>query len=172
LREDVTIVPTGGLDKVATFIALLGANKLKMAVLHDYRGTDEQRLVDLMRQKLISAKMVLNASQFRDLASIGKSGGPTDLEDLFSAQQYLDFFNLGFAARLSGTGLSEPNLPQGDRIIDRIDRYLASAGIKLRSDGGFNHHVPASAFARSGVTPDNDTLNRFEELFRAVNSLF
>src|SRR5205814_2796587 len=29
LREDVTIVPVGGLDKVATFVALLGANGLK-----------------------------------------------------------------------------------------------------------------------------------------------
>jgi hypothetical protein len=36
LRDDVTIVPVGGLDKVVTFVALLGANGLKLAVLHDY----------------------------------------------------------------------------------------------------------------------------------------
>lgn len=35
LRADLTIVPTGGLDNVATFVSLLGASGLKLAVLHD-----------------------------------------------------------------------------------------------------------------------------------------
>ena len=65
LREDITIVPVGGLDKVATFVALLGANGLKLAVLHDFRGAPEQRLVDLVKDKMISPKALLNASQFR-----------------------------------------------------------------------------------------------------------
>jgi hypothetical protein len=64
LREDVTIVPAGGLDKVVTFVALLGANGLKLAVLHDYRGAPEQKLMDLVKQKMIAPKAVLNASHF------------------------------------------------------------------------------------------------------------
>lgn len=35
LREDVTLVPTGGLDKVATFVSLLRGSKLEIACLLD-----------------------------------------------------------------------------------------------------------------------------------------
>ena len=54
LASDITIVPAGGLDKVSTFVALLGANGLKLAVLHDYNGSPDQRLADLVKHKLIS----------------------------------------------------------------------------------------------------------------------
>jgi predicted ATP-dependent endonuclease of OLD family len=71
LRNDVSIAPVGGLDKLVTFIALLGANKLKLAVFHDYRGAPEQKLLDLMREKMIASKAILDPSQFRDLAKLG-----------------------------------------------------------------------------------------------------
>ena len=57
LRDDVTIVPVGGLDKVATFVALLGANGLELAVLHDYRGAPEQKLTDLVKEKMIGPRL-------------------------------------------------------------------------------------------------------------------
>lgn len=173
LREDITIVPTGGLDKVVTFVALLGANGLKLAVLHDYRGAPEQKLVDLVRQKMISPKAVLNASQFRDLANIGASGEPTDTEDLFAASIYLDMFSGAFARQLDGSPLALADLPPGSRIIERLERHLVARGIQLRPTGGFNHYVVASHLASHPPTElDPDTLSRFEALFRAVNSLF
>src|SRR2546428_10568313 len=125
LREDIKIVPVGGLDKVVTFVALLGANGLKLEVLHDYRGAPEQKLVDLVKQKMISPKVVLNASQFRDLSKIGISTQATDTEDLFAADLYLEFFNKAFAKLLNGSAVKESDLPLGDRILDRIERHLA-----------------------------------------------
>jgi AAA ATPase domain len=173
LRGDITIVPTGGLDKVVSFVALLGANGLKLAVLHDYRGTPEQRLLDLMRQKMISAKAVMDVSQFRNLTKLGVSGQPTDLEDLFDLSLYLSYFNRAFAKQL-GTGLvRESDLPSGDRVINRIERHLITSGIQLRPSGGFNHYTPASAFASSPPSSlSTNTLGRFEALFRAVNAVF
>jgi predicted ATP-dependent endonuclease of OLD family len=53
MHEDITIVPAGGLDKVVTFIALLGASGLQLAVLHDYHGVPEQSLMDLVKRKMI-----------------------------------------------------------------------------------------------------------------------
>jgi hypothetical protein len=173
LRSDVTIVPVGGLDRVVTFIALLGANDLKLAVLHDYKGSPEQRLIDLVRHRIISAKAIMDASQFRDLTNVGVSGRPTDIEDLFEPTLYLQYFNAAFTRQLAGKTVSESDLPPGDRIIDRIDRYLTASGIQLRPSGGFNHYTPAVAFATSPpaiLSPD--TLARFEALFNAVNSLF
>jgi hypothetical protein len=171
LRPDITIVPTGGLDKVVTFIALLNANRLKIAVFHDYRGAPEQKLLDMMREKLIASKAVLDASQFRDLAAIGKSGRPSDTEDLFEPATYLHYFNEAFKAGLSGTAIGESDLPASDRIIERLERYMASKSIQLRPSAGFNHYLPAIALARDPSVIDAITLRRFEELFKAVNAL-
>lgn len=173
LRDDVTIVPVGGLDKVVTFISLLGASGLKLAVLHDYRGVPEQKLMDLVKEKIISPKALLNASQFRDLKKIGKSGRPTDTEDLFDPVFYLELFNLAFAKPLGNTTISETELPPGDRIIDRLERYISMKGFRIRPSGGFNHYIVASHFASNPpATLDSGTLKRFEELFIAVNAIF
>jgi hypothetical protein len=86
---------------------------------------------------------------------------------------YLDYFNSTFAKALAGTTVKEPELPPGDRIIDRIERYLDDKGIKTRPSGGFNHYRVASDFAsRPPTTLDADTIKRFEALFEAVNALF
>ena len=70
LPDDVTIVPVGGLNNVATFVSLLGANGLDFAVLHDYSGKPEQKLDGLIQQKLLAKKSVFNVSQFRDLGMV------------------------------------------------------------------------------------------------------
>ena len=173
LRNDVTIVPVGGLDKVVTFVALLGANSLKIAVLHDYRGTAEQKLTDLVRDKMISPKALLNASQFRDLANIGINGPPSDTEDLLSADVYIEYFNGAYKKQLNGITIKGADLSKGDRIIDRIERYIEKAGIQLRPSGRFNHYLVASHFASRPLSSlDDDTLKRFEILFKTVNELF
>jgi hypothetical protein len=172
LRNDITIVPIGGLDKVVTFIALLGANKLKLAVFHDYRGAPEQKLLDLMREKMIAAKAVLDASQFRDLAKLGVSGVPSDTEDLFEPTVYLRYFNMAFGNQLAGKMIEEADLPHGDRIVERLERHITARGIQLRPSGGFNHYTPAMAFARDPSGVDNKSLDRFEALFKSVNMLF
>lgn len=55
LNDDITIVPVGGLDKVATFISLLRGNKLNVACLLD-TFTDQKgraRMKDLIQEKII-----------------------------------------------------------------------------------------------------------------------
>ena len=172
LREDIKIVPTGGLDKVVTFVALLNANKLKLAVLHDYRGKPEQKLLDLAKEKIIHTKFVLNVSQFRDVSKIGIDSEASDIEDLFPVPVYLEYFNKSFGKQLGGTVITESDLPPGPRIIERIDRFLESKSIRLRPSGGFNHYTVAAEFAsHPPASVDSDTLKRFEELFKAVNAL-
>lgn len=171
LRSDIRIAPTGGLDKVVTFVALLGANKLKLVVLHDYRGAPEQKLMDLVRERMISTKAVLNPSQFRDPAHFGQNGAAADLEDLFSIATYLEYFNATFAKFLPQP-VNEAALPPGDRVIDRLNRHLEANGIKLRPSGGFNHYLVALEFAgKPPAALDDLTLGKFEELFKTVNSL-
>lgn len=171
LREDITIVPVGGLDNVVTFISLLGANDLNIAVLHDYKGRPEQKLQEIVGEKLIKSKAVLNASQFRKLDKIGQDNEASDTEDLFDPEFYLSIFNKVFSTQLD-VEIKESDLPKRDRIISRIEAYLKDKSISLRASGGFNHYAVASYFASNPPSSlDDNTLNRFEELFKAVNKV-
>lgn len=172
LRDDITIVPVGGLDNVVTFIALLGANDLKIAVLYDYDGKPKQKLQEIIKEKIINAKAVLNASQFRNLNELGKDSQASDTEDLFEPGFYLDYFNKTFAKELKSVVINEADLPKRERIIDCIECYLKDKKIKLRPSGSFNHYAVASYFASNPpASLDDDTLNRFEGLFKAVNKI-
>ncbi|UUZ70870.1 AAA family ATPase [Polaromonas sp. P1(28)-8] len=126
LRSDVTIVPTGGLDNVATFVALLGASGLKLAVLHDYSGSPEQKLAALVRQKLLAEKALFNVSQFHEPGNSEAVGKPSDIEDLLPMSLYLDYFNTTFSTQLGGISVSESDLPAGrsnSPAIGEVHRY-------------------------------------------------
>ena len=126
-----------------------------------------------MKRKRISAKAILNASQFRDLASVGSTNQPSDLEDLMTPRTYVGYFRKAFAAQLNGVAIEEELLPPGDRIVDRLERYLEANAVVTRTGGGFNRDVVALEFAGDPPqTLDEDTLARFEALFKAVNAIF
>lgn len=173
LRSDVTIVPVGGMSNVSTFVSLLSANKLKFGVLHDYNGSPDQKLGDLIKQKLLAAKSVLNVSQFRDLTKPNQNTIASDIEDLFEPAMYLDYFNKTFSRQLGGTIVAEDDLEPGHRIIGRLEKYLADQAIKLRPSGGFNHYAVAAAFAAAPPTAlSDDTKARFSAMFNALNNLY
>lgn len=170
LDDDTTIVPVGGLSNVATFMSLLGANGLSVALLLDYSGRQDQKLESLIHQKLIQKKAVFNVSQFRDLKRVGHDTFPSDIEDLFSVKTYLTLFNKAFAKQLNGVSFAEQDLPSGDRIVQRIEKLLVSRKVVLRPSGGFNHYTVAATFTTTpAVKVDSVTKSRFSALFLAIN---
>ena len=171
LISNATIVPVGGLSNVATFVSLLGANGLNLAVLHDYNGKPEQKLESLVQQKLLKKKSVFNFSQFRDLDKFGEDSIATDVEDLLDPEKYIAVFSQVFKKELNGKVVMESDLPSGDRIIHRIEKYLSGNGIKVRPSGGYNHYAVAAAFVL-GIAENctEDTVTRFTALFKDINS--
>lgn len=169
LREEVTITPVGGIGMVSAFASLFGANDLSLVVLHDFEGQDDQGLAYLVRSKLLPRRGVLHYAMFRDGDGSTK---PADVEDLLNAGTYLRYFNEIYGDRLSSKA-KVGDLPQGDRIVDRINRYLSSEGIRLRQSGGYNHYLPAKAFASAPPSSLTDAEpDRFERLFESVNHAF
>lgn len=162
---DAILVPVGGLDKVVTFVALLGANKLKIVVLHDKAGIPIQKLDDLIQQKLIERKRVLDYAMFLD-----NGAKEADLEDLLPIGLYIEAFNETYAKELSGVLLVESELGQHPRIVERINQWLESKSISLLKDGGFNHYRVAGAIlpklTSAGI--GKSCLARFERLFAKV----
>lgn len=167
LAEGV-FVPVGGLDKLATFIALLGANKLRLVVLHDRGGDTDQKLENLIRRKLIERQRVLDFSMFRT-----PDKTESDVEDLFPENLYVDAFNKAYAKELTGITLTIPELGPHPRIVERINRWLSEKGIKLLKDGGFNHYRVAQALLPLLMIPPLQAtdIDRFEKLFTQVNKL-
>lgn len=166
LNDSITIVPTGGLDKIITFIALLGANNLDIAVLHDYDGKSNQKIDEMIRNKIIHPKSIKNTSMYTE-----QKDKPSDIEDLFSTKIYLDYFNKTFDKKIPEK-IKASDLPSGTRIVERINRYLKEKNILLRPSGGFNHYLVASTFGSNPPkTIDDKTLSNFESLFKDINNI-
>jgi predicted ATP-dependent endonuclease of OLD family len=176
LREDVTIVPVGGLGNLTTFVALLGGNQLEFVVLHDYASKPEPKLKSLIEQKLIRDRYVLHYGMFRNGSSPkNASFQSSDVEDMMSENFYLSIFNKSHNKELTSKQITSADLPNGDRVVERLERYLKDNGIQLRPSGGFNHYKVANYLASNPVSPskvDKNTLNSFEQLFKRVNELF
>ncbi|MBN8700150.1 MAG: AAA family ATPase [Chitinophagales bacterium] len=163
LKENITIVPVGGLDKVATFISLLRGSKLNVVCLLD-SFTDpkgKQRVDDLIRYKIIKEK---NIRFFDEFSNNGKK--TADIEDLFTKDEYLKLFNLAFAGEYS-----EVKLADLDSTIDTILKQIAN---KIGKDR-FNHYRPANKLNQLGVDKSffsATALDNFEKMFAEINKLF
>jgi predicted ATPase len=161
LTGDVTIVPTGGLDKVATFISLMRGNELNIACLLDSFSDQKgkQKLDDMIKYKLIREKQVHFAHEFVDALE------RADVEDFFAEDDYIRMFEGGLPEH---AGLSLPAAEDGARsIILRVNRAIEK--------DRFNHYRPANWLAKEGVTADffsTETLDTFENVFKTINAVF
>ncbi|MFW2038058.1 AAA family ATPase [Acinetobacter ursingii] len=159
LNEDITIVPTGGLDKVASFISLLRGSKLSIFCLLD-SFTDQKsqaRFDSLTIQKIISDK---NIKFFHDYLENRKKA---DIEDMFTIDEYLQLFNSSMSSTSTEIKVEELSTETED-ILSKINKVIK----KPR----FNHYLPAKEFASNKDFINNlseTTLSKFETIFKEVN---
>lgn len=163
LSAEWTITPVGGSDKVATFVALIGArSNLNVAVLIDYQKKDQQSIENLYKRKLLSKRKVLTYADY-----VGSN--EADVEDMFDPDFYLKLVNGAFGSSVDLTDLTSGH----PRILLRLKEYLASHA--LPNGASFNHYRPARYFSAnigevSGDLTDG-VLDRFEQAFMALNEL-
>ena len=162
LRDDITIVPVGGLDKVTSFISLLRGSKLKITCLLDsfnnHKGA--QRLDGLIQSKIIKDKHVRFFDEFA-----GDDYKKADIEDLFEKSEYLNFFGEAFPDH---EGVATSALDDKKQTI--LLQIKAMLGGKQ-----FNHYKPSQKLLSMGLEADyfsDKTLDRFEGMFIEVNKLF
>lgn len=161
LRNDVTIVPTGGLEKVATFISLLRGSQLEIVCLLDsYTDSKGKAKMDnMIADKIIQKNKIHFFDEFLDGYT------KADLEDLFVKQDYLDLFNSAFSEH-NDINISDLNTDI-KQIIIQINQYL---GVDR-----FNHYRPANELAKKGIGKSQfskETLDKFEKVFKEINKLF
>lgn len=163
LKENVTIVPVGGLDKVTTFISLLRGSKLNVVCLLD-TFTDQkgkQKVDDLICYKIIKDK---NIRFFDEFANNGAK--KANIEDLFAKDEYLKLFNEAFDKEYSKIEVADL-----DTSIETIVKQIN----KVIGKDGFNHYRPANKLNQLGVDTNYfsaKTLDNFEKMFIEINKLF
>lgn len=161
LKPEITIVPTGGLEKVATFISLLRGNELKHVCLldsfNDPRG--KAKLENLVAQKIITEKNIRFFHEFLD------NRKRADIEDLFVIKDYLTLFNEVFTeyADIKETDLNA----EFETVLLQINKHL--------NIERFNHYRPANQLVKKGLSAkdfDKQTIENFTKVFAEINKLF
>ena len=142
------VLPAGGATNIATFVSLIGPH-LDITVLADAGTRGMQRVTGMVNQGLLAGHRLV-------LASVAASSN-ADIEDLFSEGDYLKLFNKRFS-----TSLKVSDLPQGDRIVKRLET----------KQGEFVHGEVAETLLRnhSDITFTVTTLDRFAMLIDALNA--
>lgn len=159
LNDDITIVPSGGLDKVASFISLLRGSKLSIFCLLD-SFTDQKaksKLDRMISEKIIADKNIKFFHEFL------KDRVKADIEDIFSNDEYLKLFNLSFNGQYSE--IKETDLDSNiEGILSQINKVI--------NKSRFNHYLPAKSFTMSTEYCEQlskETLERFENIFKEIN---
>jgi hypothetical protein len=148
------ILPAGGATNIPAFVALIGTNLQATVLIDSSTPGGVAKLKNLSGKGLLAPKRLLLTDAFSDGVK------DSDIEDLFSPGDYLKLYNAAF-----GTKLKVSDLNGNDRIIARIARATGAP---------FDEHGrPADALLRRRDTLlpklSETTLNRFEQLFTAIN---
>lgn len=157
--------PIGGSGKLSTFVTLLGANKIQVAVLADSSTKDLGAVKRLRANDQLAHGGLLEISEFTGARD-------ADIEDLFERGFYLELVNQAYAKDLTAP-ISAADLNIHDpRIVRQIETYFRDNNI---AGGEFDHYKPAAKLLRDQATlvpKINDaTLTNAETLFTRLNSL-
>ena len=157
--------PIGGSGKLSTFVTLLGANKINVAVLADSSTKDLGAVKRLRDNDQLAKGGLIEISQVTGTKD-------ADIEDLFEPTFYLDLVNLTYAKQLNQQ-IDAADLNTHDpRIVRQIENYFRDNNI---TNGTFSHYKPAAKLLREQGTLvpkiDTATLDRAEQLFIALNNL-
>jgi predicted ATP-dependent endonuclease of OLD family len=149
LADQTRLLPAGGASNIPTFIALVGT-QLDIVVLLD-GNTPRQRIDNTIERGRLDNARVIDIAQFSDTKD-------ADIEDLFSPDEYVTFYNGTHHTRLKVSDLDGK-----DRIVKRIARKKAE----------FDHGEVAAYFLRnldkSLNSLSEETLTRFENVIDAIN---
>jgi hypothetical protein len=164
-----TMCPTGGIGNVRAFVSLFGGSKLDIAVLADQTKQDTKKIEELRKSEILRAGKVFTIADFTGKAE-------SDIEDLFDIDLFADIVNeaYGLPAKHRLTG---PILDKADTNTVRLVKKAEAAFKVLPEPLPTFDHFTASAWLILNLPtldamtqPVNESLDRAEKLFEAVNA--
>lgn len=159
--------PIGGSGKLSTFVTLLGANKLHVAVLVDSSTKDVGAVRHLRDNGQLAANGLIQISEFTGTAD-------ADIEDLFERDFYLDLVNRAYEKQLPAPIAIGDLNAKDPRVVRQVEEHFRKHDI---AGGKLDHFKPAAVLLRKqhdvlAARPiDDDTVNRAARLFARLNAL-
>ncbi|MHC4880656.1 MAG: AAA family ATPase [Planctomycetota bacterium] len=160
-----TLTPCGGIDKVPSFLALFAGQKLHIATLVDFAEGGKKRVRDLRSSELLQSGHVLTPESF-----CGQS--EADTEDLLGRAAYINLVNdcYGLKGKERLPAAKAKDAPE--RVVKEVEEHFRT---KATSCEDFDHFRPSEYLNQKKLDyalKDIDVaLNRFEEVFKALNAL-
>lgn len=158
-------IPIGGAGKLSTFVTLLGANKLNVAVVVDSSTKDVGAIKRLRDNDQLDRRALVEISEFVAAAD-------ADIEDLFEPDFYLGLVNQAYVNDLPAPLTLAALNPHDPRIVRQVEAHFRDIGV---ADGRFNHYRPAAELLRQQATliPQISaaTLDRASLLFKRLNEM-
>lgn len=160
-----TVTPARGLDRIASFVALLGAQKLGIAVLTDFAQKQKRAIEDLRKRSsdLLNQGRIFTADRY--------AGKPeADIEDILGDELFSHIVDSAYGL---ADGHKVPQTTGSGRILDHVERHF---GLLPPDAPEFDHYTPAEHLGRNPALIDgapglDGALDRFERLFVDLNAL-
>lgn len=160
------ICPTGGVDKVAAFMALFGANNLNVAVLVDLATGQKKKVDEFRRMKLLKDNRILTANTYA-----GQAEG--DTEDILGKQMYPALVNAAYALPAAQQVAAGPAAGPV-RVLEHVQTHFKTLPPGVPE---FDHFHPSDHLMQNrtqlfAALPDAAAaLDRFEKLIKDINAL-
>jgi len=158
-----TICPSGGIDKIQSFVSLFIGNSLNVASFTDYHIGDKRKIEKLKDAGILKTGHILLASDYTGFPS-------SDIEDLIGTAEYIYLVNKCYR-------LNEKNsIKKSSCIEGEVLQYVVNEMSVVTSDiPEFNHYAPSEYLLQNPQIYEGvdltETLCRFERLFKDLNSL-
>lgn len=161
------ICPVGGVDKVTSFVALFGGNKLNVAVFTDIQKGIKAKVKSLKESNLLKQGHVFSADMY-------VKQDEADIEDLIGRSNYVSLVNQCYG--LTGTEALPSKKPAKApvRVMEEVEAHFRTLPPSVPE---FDHYTPSVFLLENGAElaktlPDLDgALDKFEKLFAELNPL-
>jgi hypothetical protein len=163
------ICPSGGLDKVWSFVSLFAGNGLNVAVLCDHGNKDKAKIQRLREREILATSHILTTSDFADQEY-------SDIEDIIGKELYVELLNECYAFKgddkitsdqIKGAGKDPRTVKQTENVFRTMSPDKPE----------FDHFTPSSWLINNPdfLRTDRDSLTLafelFEKVFTSINEL-
>lgn len=159
LSKEWTICPSGGIDKIQSFVSLFGGNALKIVTLTDYHPGDKNKIDRLKKSGLLETNHILLASDYTQYSS-------SDIEDIIGAAAYVKLINACY--ELSGDKAIAVESVKDGEVLHSTEAIL-SQNPSIR----FDHYRPSMYLIKHPdiwkIEDISDALDRFERVCSDIN---
>lgn len=158
------ITPSGGIDKIASFVALFGGNEINIAVITDFHSGLKGKIKSLTELYRLIGVFTVNSY-------LGQA--EADIEDLLGREFYFALVNRCYNLSDEYT-LNPKKEPKNLRVVKEVEEHFRTLPLDFPE---FDHYTPAAYLVENGKDLRNElpglncALDRFEQLFKDLNKL-